>query len=61
MTDAQKEAYFVTKGKTTPMQRMGEPEEIAAVALFLVTEPSSYITGQLINVGGGLPLTAVGI
>jgi 3-oxoacyl-[acyl-carrier protein] reductase len=61
MTDAQREAYFVTKGKTTPMQRMGEPEEIAAVALFLVTEPSSYITGQLINVGGGLPLTAVGI
>ena len=61
MTDAQREAYFVTKGKTTPMQRMGEPEEIAAVALFLVTEPSSYITGELINVGGGLPLTSVGI
>ncbi len=61
MTDAQREAYFATKGKTTPMQRMGKPEEIAAVALFLVTESSSYITGEAINVAGGLPLMSVGI
>jgi NAD(P)-dependent dehydrogenase (short-subunit alcohol dehydrogenase family) len=61
LTDAQKEDYFNTKGKTTPMQRIGQPEEIAAVALFLVSESSSYITGELINVGGGLPLTSVGI
>jgi len=61
MTDAQREAYFLTKGKTTPMQRMGRPEEIAAVALFLATESSSYITGETINVAGGLPLMSVGI
>jgi NAD(P)-dependent dehydrogenase (short-subunit alcohol dehydrogenase family) len=61
MTDKQREDYFVTKGKTTPMQRMGNPEEIAAVALFLVTEPSSYITGEAINVAGGLPLMSLGI
>jgi 3-oxoacyl-[acyl-carrier protein] reductase len=61
MTDAQREDYFITKGKTTPMQRMGRPEEIAEVALFLVTEPSSYITGETINVAGGLPLIALGI
>jgi len=61
MTEEQREAYFVAKGKTAPMQRMGKPEEIAAVALFLVTEPSSYITGEAINVGGGLPLMPVGI
>jgi len=61
MTDAQREDYFVTKGKTTPMQRMGKPEEIAAVALFLATEPSSYITGEAINVAGGLPLMNLGI
>ena len=53
--------YFNTKGKTAPMQRMGRPDEIAAVALFLVTESSSYITGEAINVGGGLPLMSVGI
>jgi NAD(P)-dependent dehydrogenase (short-subunit alcohol dehydrogenase family) len=61
MTDAQREEYFITKGKTTPMKRMGKPEEIAAVALFLVTEPSSYITGEAINVAGGLPLMSLGI
>jgi len=61
MNDEQREAYFATKGKTAPMQRMGRPEEIAAVALFLVTEASSYITGETINVGGGLPLMSVGI
>lgn len=61
MTDEQREAYFVAKGKTSPMQRMGESEEIASVALFLVTEASSYITGESINVGGGLPLMSVGI
>jgi NAD(P)-dependent dehydrogenase (short-subunit alcohol dehydrogenase family) len=61
MTDVQREEYFVTKGKTTPMQRIGQPEEIASVALFLTTESSSYITGEVINVGGGLPLTSVGI
>lgn len=61
MTDAQREKYFDAKGKTTPMQRMGKPEEIAEVALFLVTEPSSYITGETINVAGGLPLMSLGI
>jgi NAD(P)-dependent dehydrogenase (short-subunit alcohol dehydrogenase family) len=61
MTEAQREAYFATKGKTTPMQRMGKPEEIASVALFLVTDASSYITGEAINVAGGLPLMSVGI
>jgi NAD(P)-dependent dehydrogenase (short-subunit alcohol dehydrogenase family) len=61
MTDAEREAYFITKGKTTPMKRMGKPEEIAAVALFLVTDSSSYITGEAINVAGGLPLMSLGI
>jgi NAD(P)-dependent dehydrogenase (short-subunit alcohol dehydrogenase family) len=61
MSDVQREEYFKTKGKTTPMQRMGKPEEVAAVALFLVTEPSSYITGETINVAGGLPLMSLGI
>ena len=61
MTETQREEYYLTKGKTTPMQRMGKPEEIAAVALFLATEPSSYITGEAINVAGGLPLMSLGI
>lgn len=37
----------------TPLGRMGTPEEIAAVALFLACEDSSYITGQTIYPDGG--------
>lgn len=37
-----------------PMNRFGEPEEVAAVVGFLASEQSSYITGAVINVNGGL-------
>ena len=37
----------------TPMGRIGEAEEVASVALFLVTADSSYITGQTIYPDGG--------
>ena len=37
----------------TPLGRPGEPDEIAAVAVFLASEESSYITGQTIYADGG--------
>lgn len=37
-----------------PMKRMGTPEEVAAVVGFLASEKSSYITGQVIAVNGGM-------
>lgn len=37
-----------------PMQRIGNPEEVANVASFLVSEKASYVTGQVISVDGGL-------
>lgn len=39
--------------RETPLKRWGAPEDIAAVARFLVSREASYITGQIINVNGG--------
>lgn len=37
-----------------PMNRPGRPEEVAYVAVFLASEQAGYITGQVLNVDGGL-------
>lgn len=37
----------------TPLQRLGTPEDIAAAALFLVSEDASFISGQTLGVNGG--------
>lgn len=39
--------------RETPLQRWGTPEDIAAMARFLVSREANYITGQIINVNGG--------
>jgi NAD(P)-dependent dehydrogenase (short-subunit alcohol dehydrogenase family) len=38
----------------SPLRRMGEPEELAKVNLFLASDNSSFINGATINVSGGL-------
>lgn len=40
----------------TMLNRLGQPDEIAKVALFLASDDASYITGQTINVNGGMRL-----
>lgn len=40
----------------TMLKRLGEPEEIAKAAVFLASSDSSYITGQTLNVNGGMRL-----
>ncbi len=45
--------------KMIPMRRLGQAADVARVAVFLASEESSYITGQVITVDGGLSLGAV--
>ncbi|HZA07462.1 MAG TPA: SDR family oxidoreductase [Nitrososphaeraceae archaeon] len=44
------------KEQSIPLKRIGQPEEIAKVALFLASEDASYITGTTIYADGGLTL-----
>jgi 3-oxoacyl-[acyl-carrier protein] reductase len=45
--------------KMIPMKRIGKPEDVAHVAVFLASNDSAYITGQVLTVDGGLSLGAV--
>ena len=42
------------RGKTVPLGRIGQPEEISAAVAFLASDDARYITGQTIVVDGGL-------
>ena len=40
----------------TPLGRIGAPEDVASLALFLASEGASFITGQIIGVDGGFAI-----
>lgn len=42
----------------TPMKRVAQPEEVAAVIAFLAMDKASYITGQNVTIDGGMSVTA---
>ena len=52
----ERNAVMDSMGQNQPMGRVGQPEDIGYTVLFLCSEMSSYITGQMINVSGGIPL-----
>ena len=49
-----KSASVKEAAKKIMLGRLGNPKEIASVAVFLASDQSSYITAQTINVNGGL-------
>lgn len=46
--------HYQRTGKTVPLGRMGEAEEVANVIAFLASDAASYVTGTCINVDGGM-------
>jgi 3-oxoacyl-[acyl-carrier protein] reductase len=53
-TDMLEKAPVEALRKAIPMQRLGQPEEVAALVAFLASDQAAYITGQVIGINGGL-------
>ena len=47
------EAFHQVASEQVPLRRVGQPEDIANVVSFLVSEDASYVSGQVIYVAGG--------
>jgi 3-oxoacyl-[acyl-carrier protein] reductase len=54
MTSALDQAVVQSWREAIPLKRGGNPEDVANLTLFLASDMSSYITGQVINVDGGM-------
>ena len=54
MTDTLDEAWKEKTVKAIPLGRAGEPIDVARVVYFLLSDYSAYVTGETINVSGGL-------
>ena len=53
-TDMTKELPEDELKRLIPVGRFGKPEEVAAVVAFLASDAAAYVTGEVINVNGGL-------
>lgn len=56
MTDVLSDEIKAKMLEAVALKRYGEPEEIASVVSFLVSEDASYVTGQVIEISGGLSM-----
>ncbi|PKM93835.1 MAG: beta-ketoacyl-ACP reductase [Firmicutes bacterium HGW-Firmicutes-1] len=56
MTDKIPEKIKEEMISTIPLQRMGKPEDIASLVAFLASDKANYITGQIIQVDGGMAM-----
>jgi 3-oxoacyl-[acyl-carrier protein] reductase len=53
-TDMTKDLPEEDLKKMIPVGRFGKPEEVAAIVAFLASDDAAYITGEVININGGL-------
>ncbi len=51
------ESINAAQAEATPLRRLGRPEEVADLALYLTSNEASFITGQVCDVAGGLMMT----
>jgi len=54
MTEALGDKYKEEMKKNIPLKRLGKAEDVAEVVAFLASESSNYVTGQVIQVDGGM-------
>ena len=52
-TEVMDEGYYRERLAEIPLRRFGVPDEVAAAAVFLTSDDAAYITGAVLNVGGG--------
>ena len=53
-TDVMEEDYYSERTAEIPLKRFGVPADVAGAAVFLASEDSAYITGTVLNIGGGV-------
>jgi NAD(P)-dependent dehydrogenase (short-subunit alcohol dehydrogenase family) len=56
MTDLCRPGYLESLAGRTPLGRIGRPEEIASVVVFLLSDAASFMTGSTVVVDGGLSI-----
>ncbi len=53
-TEVMEQDYYAERLAEIPLKRFGTPEDVAGAAVFLASDESAYITGAVLNVGGGV-------
>ena len=51
-TETRRESW-IWVSRSQPLRRIGRPEDIADLALFLASDRAAHVTGQLVSVSGG--------